>query len=71
MRNLTHKFRIKKGDMEFEVEGSVAFVEKKLKDFRILLGIGSSTIVLDRGPGLKPGRNAATKIQAARAEPNT
>ena len=69
MSNLTHKFRIKKGDMEFEVEGSVAFVEKKLKEFGTLLGIGSSTKVQERGPGLKPGRKVATKIQAAPGEP--
>ena len=69
MPSLTHKFRIKNGDMEFEVEGSVIFVEKKLKDFGMLLGFGASSKAPDKRTGVKRGRKAAQKIQATSAEP--
>ena len=68
MPDLTHKFRIKKGDMEFEIEGSVAFVEGKLKEFGTLLGAKAAAEAPKKSAYKKRGKKAVAKIEAAALE---
>jgi hypothetical protein len=65
MPGLTHKFRIKKGDMEFEIEGSVAFVEGKLKEFGTLLGAKVPAEAPKKRAYKKRGKKAVAKKESA------
>ena len=64
MSGLMHKFRIKKGNMEFEVEGSVAFVEGKLKEFGTLLGTETATEAPKKRAYKRRGKKAVEKKEA-------
>jgi len=69
MPGLTHKFRFRKGDVEFEVEGNVAFVEGKLKEFGTLLGTKAAAEAPKKRAYKRRGRKAAPKMEAAPKEP--
>jgi hypothetical protein len=65
MPGLTHKFSIKKGDTELAVEGSVAFVERKLKEFGTLLGAKAAAEAPKKRAYRRRGRKAVAKKEAA------
>jgi hypothetical protein len=68
MPGLTHKFRIKKGDVELEIEGSSAFVEGKLKEFGTLLGAEAAAEAPKKRAYRKRGRKAVAKKEATALE---
>jgi len=68
MPGLTHKFRFRKGDVEFEVEGSVMFVEGKLKEFGTLLGREAAAEAPKKRAYRRRGKKAVAKKEAAALE---
>ena len=68
MPGLTHKFRIKKGDVELEIEGSLAFVEGKLKEFGTLLGTKEAVEAPKKRAYRRRGRKAVVKKEAVALE---
>ena len=65
MPGLTHKFRIKKGEVELEIEGSLAFVEGKLREYGTLLGTKTAAEAPKKRTYRRRGRKAGVKKEAA------